>query len=741
MKNRRDKKRIILDRVPRNFCEGPFWGNGVMGAVLYIQGTNLCFTIDHVKLWELRETLPDTPRATFEEILQNKEKYIAGDPEYVAPTDIFQSAIGRTKLPGLAVGITLPAEVSEFYSETDMENACTHLQLRLKNDMILSGKVWLDSCDNVLCASFDGNSSKDLILHAIGWDLDSPKLQVLKRWEYKECEQIYDQTRFAMTQEFSGDQVAVLNAEHYYENNVLSFVVSIDIEDKEQEGFLRKQESEHLKRYCKEIPAHFIDHCKDWNTFWTGFDITLPDERLQMAFDIEMYKLYCNERANSMPVTLQGVWNNNTRMPAWYGDLHNDLNVQACYWAAFKTGNAGLVRPYIDYYSKAMKRLQVRAEKLFGIKDAIHIPTMMAPDGTGAASEWCYWNTILGPELFVTTDFCWFYKYTQDKEALQSKIYPFLVGVARLYRGIAVKKEDGYLHIPYTSSPEIAKNHEMLMLDDATFVISALHYLLNNIAEYADILQVDASEWIEFERELVQVQPTKNGLPLFPEVDLFESHRHFCQLYPIYPLCEEAHNELAQKSLDAAINQGFTEFAAFSFPYLSIMASRCSRGNMARTMLEIYCMVFRSRNSFTVNGDPYQNGVLRISDTNAGEDADAFTLESGFFIPAALCEMFVHRVKNNVWLMAGIPDEWKSCSCSGLAIEGDHRISIEQEDYRISKVELVAGSSETLWFHWRKEDFIAQIMSNGVLIDTEIQNSCIVSLNKGDILSMSYLRR
>jgi hypothetical protein len=739
MNNRRNKQRIILDRVPHNYCEGPFWGNGIMGAVLYIQGKNLCFSIDHIKLWELRESLSDTPRATFDEILQNKEKYITGDPEYVAPTDIFQSAIGRTKLPGLAVGITLPAEVCEFYSETDMENGCTYLRIRLKNDRILNGKVWLDSCENVLSVTFEGMDSKDLVLHALGWDLDSKKLQVLKGWDYKECEQMYDQYSFAMTQEFSGDQIAALCAEHFYDNNVLSFVVSIDIDEKEKEGVLRKQGSEHLKQYCKKQPEHFLRHCKDWNTFWAGFDINIPEDRLQMAFDTEMYKLYCNERADSSPITLQGVWNPNTRMPAWFGDLHNDLNVQSCYWAAYKTGNANLVRPYIDYYSKAIERLQVRADKLFGIKDAIHVPTMMAPDGTGAASEWCYWNTILGPELFVTTDFCWFYKYTQDKEALRDKIYPFLLGVARLYRGIAVKKEDGYLHIPYTSSPEISRDNEMLMLDDATFTLSALHYLLNNIAEYAEILDEDAAEWIEFEKELVQVQPTGKGLPLFPEVDLFESHRHFCQLYPIYPLCEEAHNELAQKSLDTAINQGFTEFAAFSFPYLSIMASRCSRGNMARTMLEIYCMVFRSRNTFTVNGDPYQNGVLRVADTNAGEESDAFTLESGFFIPAALCEMFVHRARNEVWLMAGIPGEWKNCSCSGLAIEGDHRIFIEQENYHISKVELVAGSSETLCLNWRKEDAIAQIFLNGVLIHTETQNSCMVSIHKGDKLSMSCL--
>ena len=27
-------RKMVLDRIPRQFCEGPFWGNGKMGAVL-----------------------------------------------------------------------------------------------------------------------------------------------------------------------------------------------------------------------------------------------------------------------------------------------------------------------------------------------------------------------------------------------------------------------------------------------------------------------------------------------------------------------------------------------------------------------------------------------------------------------------------------------------------------------------------------------------------------------------------
>ena len=43
---------------------------------------------------------------------------------------------------------------------------------------------------------------------------------------------------------------------------------------------------------------------------------------------------------------------------------------------------------------------------------------------------------------------------------------------------------------------------------------------------------------------------------------------------------------------------------------------------MAAMLLELYCQVFRSRNTFCANGDPNWCGVLRVSDTNAGEPSD-----------------------------------------------------------------------------------------------------------------------
>ena len=139
------KSKMILDRIPYQFCEGPFWGNGKMGTVLYIRNGRLCVSIDHVGLWELRETLPDEPKASFSQILQNKEAYLKGNPEYVVDTNIFENDIGRTRLPALAVELELPGTVASFYAETDLATAKTRIKLEFTDGRKAESLVWLDS--------------------------------------------------------------------------------------------------------------------------------------------------------------------------------------------------------------------------------------------------------------------------------------------------------------------------------------------------------------------------------------------------------------------------------------------------------------------------------------------------------------------------------------------------------------------------------------------------------------------
>jgi hypothetical protein len=698
-------KKLVIDQLPQRFNEGLFWGNGFIGGFLYVVGNSLRFSVDNIHLWETRDTTEDMPAAKFQDFVKNPELF--HDGTFTRQTDLQEPRIWRTHLPGLSLNIALEDEIIDFYGELDFATGSSDIQVTLKNGKKVNCSVYVDSNVNILKLQLDTTQSN---IEIKGWDTQGGNLPQLARWNYPKYKEEKEGQVSHVLQPFSERGLSVISlikkSKQVYialDANTLRDEEDINSpfsSDTKQE--LIDTNTALLNSYIEREDVFKEAHDASWRHFWNRFDINIPNDRLQQAFYQEMYKIYANERKGSWPVTLQGVWNNDARMPAWYGDWHNDLNVQACYWPAYKTNNIELAEAYIDYYTKAIPRLTERAYKLFGIADAIHCPVMMGPDGYGVGGEWCSWNVLLGPELFVATDFCWYYEFSRNLVKLECSIYPFVEKVIHLYQGIAYLGEDGYYHIPFTNSPEVFQQGSMLIKDDATVVIATLHYLLDHMEHYANLLGKDGDKFVEFKKQLTPLKTTEKGYPLFPDEEVFESHRHFCQLFPIFPLGIDTHSEIAEKSLNAVVDMGFLEYASWSFPYLAIFASRCGRGNMARTMLEVYCMAFRAKNTFVVNGDPNQNGILKIADTNAGESSDAFTLEAGFMVAAALSEMFVHRSKDTVYIAFGIPDDWNSCSCSNMTIEGGHKISVIIEKYIIKSVTVQANCNETIQFSFAK---------------------------------------
>lgn len=733
-------RKLSIDRLPKHFNEGLFWGNGQIGGFLYVVHNSLRFSVDSIMLWETRDTTMDMPAAKFQDFITDPDKFHNGT--YTKETDLQEPRIWRTHLPGLSLNIALEDEIVDFCGDIDFDTAASEIRVTLKNGQQINCFVYVDSNVNILKVELD---TKHANVEIQGWDTKNPLLSQLADWSYPGYETEISGDITHVVQPFSKDGTAVISLLKERDQFYIAFHADNETERIYRDSYpvgtglraaLADINTRLLNEYKEKEAAYKTAHKTSWKEFWNRSCIRIPNDRLQHAYNTEMYKIFSNERKGSRPVTLQGIWNNDARMPAWYGDWHNDLNVQSCYWAAYKTNHIELAEPYIDYYTKAIPRLTERAYKLFGIKDAIHCPVMMGPDGYGVGGEWCFWNLLLGPELFVSTDFCWYYEYSGDREKLKSSIYPFLEKVINLYMGIAFEGSDGYLHIPFTNSPEVFKNEGMLMKEDATFVIATLHYILDNMERYAAVLEEDAGKFIDFNRKLTPVLVTDNGYPLFPGEELFESHRHFCQLYPVFPLGTDIHSVTADKTLNTVIDKGFTEYASWSFPYLSIFASRCGRGNMARTMLEIYCMAFRAANTFVVNGDPNQNGIFKISETNAGEASDAFTVEAGFIVPAALSEMFVHRSKDLVYIAMGIPDDWKECSCENMTIEGGHKISVTVENYSVRKVSVTAKQSETLRFIFGKADGLLTLDGEKM----PLAESYSVALQEGKVTELEFQR-
>ena len=705
----KNEKVFLLERIPYQFNEGPFWGNGTVGSLMYIEGSVLNFVYDHVLLWETRDASGGQLKAPFSELLKQRQEYSEqwklnmDAKDLVAP--LFPLEVGpcSTRLPGLTLKIHLHADITDFKAEMNLEQAVANISLKCSDGSAASGRVYIHSCKNILEISFSGEAAKKMQPWMSGWDYSIPSLEVLQKWGYPGAVENSEGLFKHMLQYFGDNQAAVMTLHTEESEGQRIFLSALHVGDVEKIDELKGCNSMLVQKHIAERENSLAEHFSSWEEYWEKFEIHIPDERLQQASELEMYKLFCNARKYSTPVTLQGIWNYDRVLPPWLGDLHNDLNVQACYWAAFKTGHVDLVYPYIKYYSEAIPHFHYRAKLFTGIDNAIHVPTLMNLKGHGAGAEWCFWNTLIGPELYAAVDFCWYYEFTQDKKILGEIVYPYLEGVVNLYKGIANEGEDGFLHIPMTQSPEIFEGEKMLLGEDSTFIVSSIRYVLKNLINYSQILgyNTEKNKWESLLNSFAEEQVSENGYQIMRGKELTYSHRHFSHLFPLFPLgvlnrCRTEDDKLMQLCLDNVRKFGFIGYAAFSFPYLAILAARCGRGNMARMLLEVYCMCFRSRNGFTVNGDAYHTGILADSGDSAGGPPESFTLETGLIVPAAVVEMMVHRVEATIFVLPAIPDDWKWCRGKGLTLEGAHAVDVRMEEYRLNELVIRPGMNETI---------------------------------------------
>ena len=723
--NNTDKFHVI-DKIPFKYNEGPFWGNGYLGSLAYINGMALRFTLDNVQLWELRDGTQGMLASDYNTMKHNRHRNDFWNVERAEP-------YFPTRLPALSFDFPLETEVDRFHSKTNLETAETKISLSFTDKNSCNITVFMDSNLNVLCIGIKDKDGlfPEPVLN--GWDYSKSNLALLKQWGYGDSVQENGQAFRHLFQPFGGENVAVMSMLVKKNRFTVQYYFTLSTAEKTNTDKVKSSNENQLLSYSQQCGRNLNKHRQSWLDFWRNFKVEVPDGELQKAFRLEMHKLYCNARESSLPMTLQGIWNHEGRLPAWCGDLHNDLNVQTCYWSAFKTGNAALAYPYIRTYSDAIPHFEWRAAKLTGVRDAVQVPTTMTPEGTGTGAEFRSWNTFLGPELYAGIDFCWYYEYTKDLDALKNRIYPYLRKTANLYMGVADEGADGKMHITFTHSPEYWNDeiNGVLIGEDATFIISSLRYILQKLCEYAAVLgNNEESVWSDFLHRLVSSPVSEKGFQIVRGTDLEKSHRHFSHLFAIYPLGvldrnNPEDNKLMQLCLDVVCRYGYTGFAAFSFPYLSILAARCGRGNMARLLLKIYCTCFRSKNSFTMNGDVLETGVLCPSKNSAGEPGDVFTLEAGLIVPAALCEMMVFRSCGSLHVLAGIPEDWRNCACSGLTVEGGHKISIVMQNALLEKLEIIPNVDDELQIVFRKAE--------GGYLCTNGENSELLGLSDGKV--------
>jgi len=662
---------LINERPPRTWLEGLPLGNGHLGVVAWGGVREWHLTLDRIDLWDLRWAEPDDPR--WGVLLRN------------GPEGAWRSFLERN--PGaprkLAAGrwtlelVGLPSEV-RFRERLALHPAMATRCLE-QGDRTLRLDLWVQATRPLVCVRLGPqNLARQLHLslvppgpaETLGWPAPERGTDGPLAWlrqalpdgrEYVVAYSVVQGQRLNLP----GPEVRLELPGRPATWLYLTLTAAGEGQDPLETA---RAVLEEAVTAGLETLEH--QHRGWWYDFWSRSWVSLADRRLENLWYMELYKLASTSRPGHLPAGLQGVWSPEDGENPGRGGYFPVPHLSQTYWPAYAANHLELAQPLMDWLHALRPQWREMARRAWGC-DGVALPPATDPRGRwlpvrlSAPSE-------AGAEVWMAHLFWQHWKYSQDRDFLGDRAYPFLKACSEFWEAW------------------MAREGRPCPLNRGL-----LKFLWGAAADASEVLDVDAPARARW-RSLQQ------RLPPYPE-DRGGS-RSLWDLAPIYPFGEwnlEGTPEevaLAQAWLEELVAQGHGQWPGWVFPWAAGIGARLGWKNLAAHLLDLYLEAFIQPNTFHVNVDYRRLGVSAWSSPSP---ALPFTLEAGFAAAAAVNEMLLQSWGGKIRLFPGLPEEWDA-SFHGLRAEGAFRVSAVKErgQVRYLSIQSIAGGTCRLVNPW-----------------------------------------
>lgn len=344
------------------------------------------------------------------------------------------------------------------------------------------------------------------------------------------------------------------------------------------------------------------------------------------------------------------------------------------------------------------------------------------------------------------------YLYSMDEEFLRIRAYPLMREAARPLIQELKMGEDGYLHLPWSSSPEYHSpqetyrwvRHEMpdwtnRFGPDATIDLSLIKFLCRALIQTCDILEIDDAERPSWENALAHITPYPmdefGGMAVRAGLPLTTSHRHQSHLFPIYPLHEmtmETNPETIDHCLTVLGINGRGEWVGWSFPWVALLGAYGGRPAMARNTLLDYADRYVTESTVHYQGP--QNGCdISLYGYPGGNFSQ--TIEAGFGFIAAIQELAIQSVGGVVRLFENSPPAWADISLMNMRTEGAFLVSAVRKDYITEFVQVKAEHGGRFILRTDFGSAGVHVERNGETVDYKLDNGTLtLETEQGDEL-------
>jgi len=685
-------KKLVLDGEIKKFDEAIPIGNGVIGALIY-RSNPLRVSVDRNDVWDLRDVE-----------WRNRDNFnIKHQMELIKEGD-YQELRKSFNASGVAYPTKLPVNKFELHFESD-KNV-------IKNSVRLTdGLAEFLYDDGTIVKSFISLASNVGFIKA-----NAPytaKYDVLRNEKTKETDHLSASVcdlGFDPSYEWEKDGVS-LSTQKTLDGNEYSVGFITEKQGDEYVTVFGVGYSYQTENYLENFIAllhdalkvgfdkEFTAHKKEWKKYNEKSYITLPkrEKALQKQWDLGNYFFRSNCKADGLPIALQGVWTaDNNSLPPWRGDFHFNTNVEMTYWNYMKANHADVGINLIDFLWEKRPVFRDYAKKFF-LVDGIVVPGCMDAAGK-VMGGWA-------PYSLASTMGCWaaqvfdeYYRFTDDKEFLKNRAFPFFKEIAEAITGLLSEKngKNGNLHLPLSSSPEIYDDTIRAYLQpESNCDLALIRYAYTTLIDYCKILGEDASEYENILSRLDYFHAWDNAGLEFSAVDKYLGHTNLAHTLSIYPLRlldydNETDKELIDKTVSSLEWYGTGSWVGHTYVWMANHYALTRNGNAAAYYLNDWCTVFTSVNGFHLNGDYKRLGATQFH-------YRPFTLEANFGFNDALQEMLIKDRKGYLELFPAIPDWWiKEDVSFKLAAYGGIIVECKFSNGKIVKLNITAKTAKNI---------------------------------------------